>query len=321
MPTLNTINIGASPNDGTGDSIRDAFSKVRDNFNTIETTLVPTLITQEVANINAVFTGGTISNATTITDGTNSTNSSTGALTIVGGIGVGGSANFASSITSPTVTATTITGDLTGDVTGNVTGNVTGDLTGNVNGTTVTASGAIVGDSATITNAINATDITLTNQLIADSIISNSTLAVNTSATIGGLLTVDSINADTGVTVATGNVTLTTGNVNVNTGSIFCVNTGAGNGEINGRLGRFGFGSMARGQVGQSGGSGTVGNPNYFTIYTEDGTMKFFTAAAPASSTDTGEVGEIRFGEDSGTYYLYYCHTANTWVRTAFSSF
>lgn len=29
------INVGANPNDGTGDSLRDAFIKVRDNFSSI----------------------------------------------------------------------------------------------------------------------------------------------------------------------------------------------------------------------------------------------------------------------------------------------
>ena len=83
MPSLDTINIGASANDGSGDSIRDAFSKARNNFNTIETTLVPNLISTAVANISATFSGGTITNDTSFTSATNATNSTSGALQVL----------------------------------------------------------------------------------------------------------------------------------------------------------------------------------------------------------------------------------------------
>ncbi|HGJ5860317.1 MAG TPA: hypothetical protein ACHBX6_11620 [Arsenophonus nasoniae] len=35
MAAIKEINIGKSPDDGTGDPIRDAFSKTNDNFNAL----------------------------------------------------------------------------------------------------------------------------------------------------------------------------------------------------------------------------------------------------------------------------------------------
>jgi len=422
MPTLTTINVGAAPNDGTGDSIRDAFTKVRDNFNTIETTLVPTLITQEVANINAVFTGGTISNATTITDGTNSTNSSTGALVVVGGIGVGGSANFASDITSPLVTATsvtanTITAALTGSSTGAHNGTVgattpdTGAFT-SVNATTITSSGdATVGgdfivtgdatfngqvnfsgtisynninasgtitavnlestgsstfDSATVTNALSVgTDITATGGVTADTlsaangITGNLTGEVTGNVTgnvtgdvtgnvtgnldgiVGGTaptsVTATSITSDSitssgfgtfgdiisnGSITATSTITTSTGNMVVSAGNIYCLRSDptATDGRIFGSFGSYAFVSTGRLRAGEDGGSSSS-TPNEVELYAEDGPFIIKTQAKPASSTDTGTAGEIRIADDGGTLYFYYCTAANTWVRTAFSTF
>lgn len=67
MANPNTINIGTSPNDGTGDPIRDAFSKVNSNFNLLFTSFVAdTSVIVGNTTVNTVIsnTGLTSSNAT-----------------------------------------------------------------------------------------------------------------------------------------------------------------------------------------------------------------------------------------------------------------
>ena len=56
---------------------------------------------------------------------THSNSTNTGALTVEGGVGIGGGL-----VSGGTVTATNFSGNLSGNVTGNLTGNVTGNLTG-----------------------------------------------------------------------------------------------------------------------------------------------------------------------------------------------
>ena len=329
MPTLSTINIGAAANDGTGDSIRNAFSKARDNFNTIETTLVPTLISTAVANINSTFSGGTITNDVSITAVTNAINSTSGALTVTGGIGISGDAYFANSLTASTITATNLTagtatattqfigphngtvgattpntgqfttldssGGITGNLTGNLTGAVTGDVTGNVTGNvTGDVTGNVTGDT---TGAHNGT--------------------VGATTPASGAFTTVSTSGD--ATVATG-ATITTGNLRVQKGNIYCLVNAAVGGRIEATSTVFGFSSIRRGQIGTDGGSGDPSNPNNFSIFTQDGDLIIKTNAIPSSATDTGTVGEVKIGTDSGTTYIYYCTATNTWVRSAFAT-
>lgn len=64
------------------------------------------------------------------------------------------------------------------------------------------------------------------------------------------------------------------------------------------------------------------------TLFADNGTVTlngkikpdnlFITAAAPASNTSTGEVGEIRYSEDGA--YVYKCVATNTWARAATSA-
>lgn len=70
---LQTINIGALPNDGEGDTLRTAFAKINNNFATLEssTTLTATVIT--AANIGNVVVFST--NANSFTQGTFQINS------------------------------------------------------------------------------------------------------------------------------------------------------------------------------------------------------------------------------------------------------
>lgn len=67
-----TINIGSSPNDGTGDTIRDAMDIVNDNFNEMYTsftmsgaiTVGNSTVNSVVSNTGGMVTGNTTANAT-----------------------------------------------------------------------------------------------------------------------------------------------------------------------------------------------------------------------------------------------------------------
>lgn len=91
MTGIQTINVGASPNDGTGDSLRDSFIIVNNNFS---------YITTIIGNSSGNIVGNLISL------GTSEFNNLTA-----------NSANIAS-------------GDFTGNFTGNIFGNLSGNLSG-----------------------------------------------------------------------------------------------------------------------------------------------------------------------------------------------
>ena len=325
MPSLDTINIGASANDGSGDSIRDAFSKARNNFNTIETTLVPNLISTAVANISATFSGGTITNDTSFTSATNATNSTSGALQVTGGVGVGGDAFFANNLTATTINSSSYTA--TGTVTANA---FAGPINGAVGGTTP-AAGAFTtitsssGYTGTVTGAVTG-DVTgnltgnvtgnVTGDLTGGSTGAHDGTVGSTTPATGAFTNVTA----TGTVTAQTGMTATTGNIRILNGNLYCLTTGTGDGRIETTLMISGFGSFRRGQVGQSGGSGDPSNPNDFAIYTEDGNLIVKTNSIPSSATDTGTEGEVIIGTDAGTTYIYYCTAANTWVRSAFAT-
>ena len=101
--TIETINVGTSPNDGTGDSLRTSFIICNNNFsylNTISGNASGNLNANIVSNGTSTFNIVSIANAS-------------------------------------------ITGTLTGNVTGAVTGNVTGNVSGNLVGSTVNATSII----------------------------------------------------------------------------------------------------------------------------------------------------------------------------------
>jgi hypothetical protein len=162
-----TVNLGTTPNDRTGDSLRVAFGKVNTNFAEIYTTFATqafvtstlagqvastlstysgavsgTLATAAQPNVTSVGTlsGLTSSGAVVVANATASTSTVTGALRVAGGIGVGGNITAASAVIgSLTVAGESDTGDLivggnlnvTGTIIGAVTGNVTGNISGN----------------------------------------------------------------------------------------------------------------------------------------------------------------------------------------------
>lgn len=117
---IQNINVGLVANDGTGDSIRDAFVKTNDNFIFLDTArlniVTGNLTAQgnikldatadsywtgtiylngvEIATVNNLFSGGTVSGATSFTSTAESTSTVTGAVTISGGLGVAKNAHF-----------------------------------------------------------------------------------------------------------------------------------------------------------------------------------------------------------------------------------
>ena len=114
--TIQTLNLGTYANDGTGDDLRTAFTKVNSNFAELDTL--------------------------TIVGGTNLGSGSPVFASVVPDAGTGNKLSFRSILAgtniaisndSNTISITT-TGTITANLTGNVTGNVTGNLTGNVTG-------------------------------------------------------------------------------------------------------------------------------------------------------------------------------------------
>ena len=165
---ISEINVGSTPNDGTGDSIRDAFSKVNDNFVYLDDARqnlttgnltatgnislqagVPSYWTGtyylngvEIATVGTLFSGGTVSDPTQFQASTPSTGNTSGAVVISGGLGVGGSSYLSSlfarqatielSLSTATLTVQGVT-DLIGSVsTGTLETDGTYDVTGNV---------------------------------------------------------------------------------------------------------------------------------------------------------------------------------------------
>lgn len=135
MPLLANINVGASPNDGTGDSIRDSFIIVNQNFQFVESFFPNTSNIALVANITS--TG--VSTFNTLT-----ANSITGPVT--GNV----TGTLTGNVVGTTVSAATI-GNAGASIVGNLTtaaqtgitsvGTLTGlTLSGNLNGTAINAS-------------------------------------------------------------------------------------------------------------------------------------------------------------------------------------
>ena len=67
-----TINIGSTANDGTGDQLRTAFDKVNDNFNEIYTELGGTSLSNISISGNTISTDNTNGDLTLDPNGTGS---------------------------------------------------------------------------------------------------------------------------------------------------------------------------------------------------------------------------------------------------------
>lgn len=172
MPLLANINVGASPNDGTGDSIRDSFIIVNENFQLIEAFFPNSEVANLTANISST--------------GTSSFNLITASNLILSGGSV--SANSQAG----TVSATTVTANLIGNVTGNVVGSVTGNLVGSsIQAATIGNSGSTLTGTISTAAQPNITEVGTLGSL---------TVAAN--VTINGALNTANISGAPGLTLA-----------------------------------------------------------------------------------------------------------------------
>ena len=136
MPLLANINVGSAPNDGTGDSIRDSFIIVNENFQFVESFFPNTSVISLTANITS--TGNSAFNNLTIT----------GTTTSAGNI----SANYLFGNGSQLTSVAAVTSGTATFVTGNAQANITSvgtltslNLTGNLTGSNVSA--GIIGNT------------------------------------------------------------------------------------------------------------------------------------------------------------------------------
>lgn len=192
------IGVGLVPNDGTGDSIRDAFVKTNQNFtfldesrqNLVTGNLTATgnitlqasdpsywtgtyyLNGSEVATVNNLFGGGTVRNPTEFTSTQDSTSNVTGAVTISGGLGVAGNTNLtdveARNITvqsdlSATTFQTTFFTALADSATGNLTTTGINTTTGNLIAANVTAQIQVTAQRAVLTGNLTVGNIIAAN--------------------------------------------------------------------------------------------------------------------------------------------------------------
>lgn len=219
---ISDINVGAIPNDGTGDSIRDAFVKANNNFafldearlNLVTGNLSATgnisltatsasywtgdffLNGVQIATVGTLFSGGNVANQTLFQSALPSTSNVTGAVVITGGLGIGGSTYasglFAKNFTSETsIAGATLTiGGLTQLQAAVETGNVTTSGFNNTSGN-LTA-GNIAGATGAFTN-------------VAGTLRTNAQPFVNSLGTLTNLSVAGNISA--------ANLTLTWGNL------------------------------------------------------------------------------------------------------------
>ena len=137
MPLLANINVGSAPNDGTGNSIRDSFIIVNENFQFVESFFPNTDVISLNANITS--TGNSAFNNLTITG----TTTSTGNISANYLFGNGSQLTSVAATTSGT--ATFVTGNAQANITS--VGTLTSlNLTGNLTGSNVSA--GIIGNTS-----------------------------------------------------------------------------------------------------------------------------------------------------------------------------
>lgn len=160
---INIIDVGLAPNDGNGDTLRESFIKVNQNFTTIKTFIenpsftdveITDTLSTETVDAEDIFVGHKLM----VTAETISESTSTGAVVIAGGLGVGDvihgdivsvnqsttnlSANVANLQTLGVSSDASITGNLT--VGGNT--EITGNLTVFGQTTTITTTNLAIKD-------------------------------------------------------------------------------------------------------------------------------------------------------------------------------
>jgi len=172
MPLLANINVGSAPNDGTGNSIRDSFIIVNENFQFVESFFPNTSVISLTANITS--TGNSAFNNLTITGTT------TSAGNISANYVFGNGSQLTSVAATTSGTATFVTGNAQANITS--VGTLTSlNLTGNLTGSNISA--GIIGNTS---SSLVGTLVT-TAQTNITSVGTLSTLAVSGEGVFGNL--------------------------------------------------------------------------------------------------------------------------------------
>lgn len=183
MPLLANINVGTNPNDGTGDSLRDAFIIVNENFqfveaffpNTSNIALVANITSTGTSNFNIVNISGNVNSSASI----NATEFVGAGGKLTGVVAAYVSGNTQSNINAlGTLTGLTLSGTLTGTTLqaatiGNTGSTLVGTLStpgqtnittvGNLTNLTVNGTVSILGSISTVGNITGNTAITVSN--------------------------------------------------------------------------------------------------------------------------------------------------------------
>ena len=183
MPLLANINVGSAPNDGTGDSIRDSFITVNENFQFVESFFPNTDVIGLTANITS--TGNSAFNNLTITGTT------TSAGNISANYLFGNGSQLGAVVAG---TATYVTGNAQGNITsvGTLTGLlVSGGITADTvfAGTIGNTGAALVGTLSTaaqpnITSVGSLTNLTVAGTVTSTNLIFGNLTGLNASTSI-----------------------------------------------------------------------------------------------------------------------------------------
>lgn len=194
MPLLANINVGSAPNDGTGDSIRDSFIIVNENFQFVESFFPNTSQIDLTANITS--TGNSAFNNLTITGTTTSTGNISASYlfgngsqltAVVAGTATYVTGNAQSNITSVgTLTGLGVSGGISaGSVFASTIGNTGATLVGTLSTgaqTNITSVGTL---TSLVTGDINGSSpISITNVLVISQSVTNEIGANTTSSNI-----------------------------------------------------------------------------------------------------------------------------------------
>lgn len=172
MPLLANINVGSAPNDGTGDSIRDSFITVNENFQFVESFFPNTDVISLTANITS--TGNSAFNNLTITGTTTSAGNISANYLIGNGSQISAvAADTAIYVTGNAQGNITSVGTLTGLL---VSGGITADTV--VAGTIGNTGASLVGTLSTAAQP-NITSVGTLTSLITGSISGSTPMAIS----------------------------------------------------------------------------------------------------------------------------------------------
>jgi hypothetical protein len=255
MAILN-IGVGDAANDGKGDSIRDAFIKTNDNFSFLDT-LTQDLTTgnltaegnisltatsdsywsgvfylngAELATVNNLFGGGTVGGQTFFLASDDSTNTTSGAVQVVGGLGVAKNAYIGNTYTYSLNATSTVGASAFNSTTATFTGLTrTGEL--QVTGTASTTGNLTIGTNASADVAVNK----VTGNILVGRLNTNAQPDITSVGTLTALATTGNVTAANLTVYGTWGHADISGNIYANNISAVS-NLAAGWGRVTGNL-------------------------------------------------------------------------------------